>query len=218
MCLVFMSLWAKTWRKQLDITTIITLFKDKYSSSSSKRFKNDNIAALNDSMWPFFVRFSFAVCFHVCARQMDYILCIQSNLIDSLHDYFLFKCRSITPVCWSYEPSGVPQGKKYYVWVIFVNVVSRERTYRSISTFSPPQTSSKSSCVACKSSCHGFPNNGRADVLAIKFHDIFMVLSPLGTISMTTMLSPSRSPFFFHFFSHTQRKWPLRQSQFTALL
>lgn len=91
----------------------------------------------------------------------------------------------------------MPQGKKYYLCVVFVEVVSRERTYRSISTFSPPQSSSKSSCIASKCSCRGFLNNGRADVLAIKFHDIFMALSPLSTISMTTMLSPSRSPFFF---------------------
>lgn len=65
---------------------------------------------------------------------------------------------------------------------------------------SPLKSSSESSCVASKRSCPGFPNNGGADVLAIKFHDIFMALSPLSTISMTTMLSPSLFLSFFLFF------------------
>lgn len=36
------------------------------------------------------------VSLRMCQTEMDYILCIQSNLMDSLHDNFLFKCPSMS--------------------------------------------------------------------------------------------------------------------------
>lgn len=78
-CVYGWKLLEKNWI--YNNKTTITLFKDKYSSSSSKRFKNDNIAALNDSTWPFFVRFSFAVCFCVCARQRWITYCVSSQIL-----------------------------------------------------------------------------------------------------------------------------------------
>lgn len=80
-----MCLWLKTCRNLKTIgyynNKTINLFKDKYSSSSSKRLKNDNIAFLNDSTWLFFVRFSFAMCFCICARQRWSTYCVSSQIL-----------------------------------------------------------------------------------------------------------------------------------------
>lgn len=60
---------------------LLKLEGKKNNKAHRKGCKNDNVAFLNDSSWPFFVRSSFAVCFCVCARQRWIAYCVSSQIL-----------------------------------------------------------------------------------------------------------------------------------------